>query len=225
MATNQPTDTLATVTPIIPVPGLRDPGYSPAEFRAEQWRDVAGFEGKYAISSLGRVWSHGGRRVLKPGFPGRSSSYPAVALYDGRGGCFQRYLHRLVAEAFLPPAPSPAYELDHINGNPADARAMNLRWMTPGENKAASIRLRRLAGLDTGPGRKRGHGKDGFCWQGHSRQGVRSGRDCPQCRSERDLVAYRERASRKQEMRAWFHVFQEVPTRFHDVDGDEKAAA
>lgn len=43
-------------------------------------------------------------------------------------------LHRLVAEAFLGPQPSPEYEVAHKNGIVTDNQVENLRWSTRTEN-------------------------------------------------------------------------------------------
>ena len=44
-------------------------------------------------------------------------------------------VRRLVAEAFLPPPPSEKHtEVMHIDGDPANSRADNLRWVTRSEN-------------------------------------------------------------------------------------------
>lgn len=51
----------------------------------------------------------------------------------GRGKT--RSVHRLVAEAFLGPRP-PKCEVLHLNHDPADNRASNLKWGTRGENIA-----------------------------------------------------------------------------------------
>lgn len=215
MAKNQP-----TVTSIIPAPGLRDPGYFPAEFDTEQWCEVTGFEGcegKYSISSFGRVWSHVTNRVLKVSYAGRVTSYPCITL-----GRHRPYIHRLVAEAFLPAAPGEGYQIDHINGNPADPRLTNLRWVTPGENTLLAQRMRKTAGATARPKPHR-RGTAYYCWQGHMRPAI--GEPCLTCRSERDAEIFRQRASRMGEMRGWFSIFQKIPTPFHDVDVvDEKAA-
>lgn len=43
-------------------------------------------------------------------------------------------VHSLVCTAFHGPRPSPAHQVAHNNGNPADNAAGNLRWATAKEN-------------------------------------------------------------------------------------------
>jgi hypothetical protein len=49
------------------------------------------------------------------------------------------YVHLLVAAAFLPPKPK-GHEINHKNGNKADARACNLEWKTHQENMIHSVK-------------------------------------------------------------------------------------
>lgn len=75
--------------------------------RLEQWKAIQGFEGKYEVSNKGRVRSMnynrtGEVKVLKS-FKNQSTGYVQVALYESsRGKMIPRYVHRLVAEAFIP---------------------------------------------------------------------------------------------------------------------------
>ena len=61
--------------------------------------------------------------------PRRTGSYRHLHI-EGRG---LQYVHRLVAEAFVPnPACKP--EVHHINHDPSDNHAANLMWVTHKEN-------------------------------------------------------------------------------------------
>lgn len=99
----------------------------------EEWRPVKGWP-NYAVSNLGRVWSWGGGR-----FPARilgayndRHGYPIVSLHD-RGNQRTRFVHRLVALAFLPVDPSRPH-VNHRDGIKQNNRCENLEWVTPQEN-------------------------------------------------------------------------------------------
>lgn len=102
----------------------------------EIWKDIAGYEGKYQVSNLGRVKSlnyrrTGKERCLEP--KDNNDGYLQVTLYKN-GGKDQPLVHRLVAMAFiLNPEGKP--EVDHINRDTTDNRVENLRWVTSIENK------------------------------------------------------------------------------------------
>ena len=61
------------------------------------------------------------------------NGYPSVTLYI-RGVQFPRLVHRLVAKAFLP-NPEGKGEVNHKNGIKYDSRAVNLEWVSRGENQ------------------------------------------------------------------------------------------
>jgi hypothetical protein len=117
----------------------------------EEWRPVAGFEGAYEVSSLGRVrsldrWIDFGNgrgrnapgRVLRQSWSGRKGNrYCKVALSRGRGQT--RTVHVLVAEAWHGPCPR-GYWCRHLNGERTDNRPANLAWGTPAENGADTER-------------------------------------------------------------------------------------
>ena len=54
-----------------------------------------------------------------------------------------KYIHRLVAEAFCPNGNTLCNQVDHIDNNPANNRADNLRWCTCKENHRYAREIRR----------------------------------------------------------------------------------
>ena len=104
-------------------------------FDGEQWRDVAGYEGRYQISNYGRVKSFQKNQVkiLKPHL--HTGGYLQVNL--GRQKRFK--IHRLVAETFLD-NPLHLAEVDHIHGNKMDNYFKNLKWVTLKENKRRAFK-------------------------------------------------------------------------------------
>ena len=99
----------------------------------EVWKDVAGYEGLYQVSNMGRVKSfvkNKAGRILKGG--GNMDGYKIV--FFGSGKDKKGFLvSRLVAQAFIPnPENKPC--VDHINTVRDDNRVENLRWVTKKEN-------------------------------------------------------------------------------------------
>jgi hypothetical protein len=88
---------------------------------SEQWRSVDGHPA-YQVSNLGRVMSTKGRspRIIRGWVD--SNGYRRITL-DGQATS----LGRLVSMAFLP-NPEGLPEVDHIDRNPLNNRADNLRW-------------------------------------------------------------------------------------------------
>ena len=100
---------------------------------AEMWRGVVGYEHRYQVSNLGRVWSAKSQKILSPG--PTSKGYLTVTLYDGsspkkpRSHC----VHDLVAAAFIGPKPS-GLTVDHGDRNKRNNAATNLEYVTNLEN-------------------------------------------------------------------------------------------
>lgn len=111
------------------------------------WADIQGYEGRYQVSTLGKVKSLARFRRTKGGgqtwMPerimrltpkkdtGRTKPYVEVRLRNGglrTERCKSFLVHRLVAHAFIKPLET-GEQVDHINGVHGDNRVQNLRVM------------------------------------------------------------------------------------------------
>lgn len=130
----------------------------------EMWADIQGYEGRYQVSTLGRVKSLARFRRTKGSgqtwMPerimrltpkkdtGRTKPYVEVRLRDGSTRdvrCKSFLVHRLVAQAFIKPLEL-GEQVDHINGMHSDNRVENLRVMHYTEHaKLHPVRLNPLA--------------------------------------------------------------------------------
>lgn len=113
----------------------------------EMWADVRSYEGRYQVSTLGRVKSlarvRKGKNSCEVPVPermmalrvkpdnGRQRPYVVVYLRDGgprNAPGKSKLVHRLVADAFIKPLEQDE-QVDHINGIHSDNRVENLRVM------------------------------------------------------------------------------------------------
>lgn len=99
----------------------------------EEWRVIAGTQGEYWISSLGRVMSkkRGRTWILKPI---RNGNYLSVDLCV-QGVHRTMLIHRLVAEAFIPNECNYA-EVNHKDEDSHNNCVYNLEWCTRKYNHA-----------------------------------------------------------------------------------------
>lgn len=104
----------------------------------EIWKDIKGFEGKYQVSSEGRIKSFV-RKCEHILHQTNTRGYKRVSLSKDGKQIFKQ-VHRLVAEAFIP-NPNNKPQVDHIipisNGGTNDVS--NLRWVTAQENNLNPI--------------------------------------------------------------------------------------
>lgn len=98
-----------------------------------RWVDVPGFAGRYQVSDEGAVRSCAWGRwlILRPALT--AAGYATVHLRPASGKGRTHYVHRLVAEAYLP-NPEQKRTVNHKNGLRADNRYSNLEWATHSEN-------------------------------------------------------------------------------------------
>ena len=85
--------------------------------------DITGYDGLYAITDDGKVWSYRKNKFLKP-FLARG--YSKVRLYTNDANK-QFLIHRLVAEAFLP-NPQNLPQINHKDENKLNNSVDNLEW-------------------------------------------------------------------------------------------------
>ena len=108
----------------------------------EEWRDVVGYEGRYQVSSMGRVksfkWNK--ERILKPSMD--KDGYLLVTLCAG-GKPKTLKVHRLVCEAFHENLENKS-DVNHLNEIKTDNRASNLEWCTRRDNINHGSRNERL---------------------------------------------------------------------------------
>ena len=122
--------------------------FSLENFDCEIWKDVVGYNGNYTISNFGRVKSVArtstnydqkiNERIMKQG---NHDGYRTVVLYYN-GDYKNNYVHRLVAEHFIP-NPLSLPHINHRDENKSNNCIDNLEWCTPNyNNKYGTARAR-----------------------------------------------------------------------------------
>lgn len=114
----------------------------------EAWRPIPGYDG-YEVSDFGNIRSyylkgnHKQKRSPHPRTLAKRSrangAYPSVSLpHPETGNYHSKAIHRLVMLAFVGPCPE-GMEVAHLNGDPADNRLSNLRYVTHQENESHKL--------------------------------------------------------------------------------------
>jgi hypothetical protein len=111
-------------------------------------KDISSFEGLYAITEDGQVWSYRNSRFLQPVTVGKG--YLGVGLSRNRI-VFPEYVHRLVASAFID-NPEGKRTVNHKDGNKKNNHVSNLEWATHQEqiDHAISTGLMNVVGENNG---------------------------------------------------------------------------
>lgn len=110
-----------------------DMNYTTEELESEKWKDIEGYDGVYQVSDLGRVRSlkYGKERILKGNV--LPSGYIQVGLHKN-GRTKMKYIHRLVANAFITNDDSSKNQVNHIDECKQNNRVNNLEYCTPQYN-------------------------------------------------------------------------------------------
>ena len=115
----------------------------------EEWREIKGFEGLYAVSNLGNVkrLRHSdtrcrqGYRVFKERrlVPHIRNGYYQIKL-SKCNAAYAKSVHRLVAEAFILNDDPKRDQVNHKDGNKLNNNVKNLEWCTGKENVMHAVK-------------------------------------------------------------------------------------
>lgn len=106
----------------------------------EIWANIFGYNGKYEISTWGRVFNTVTGKYMIP--QETEKGYLRVDLYDFEGVRKHHKIHRLVAQAFIA-NPENKPQINHKDGNKQNNSITNLEWVTDEENKAHRMTMKR----------------------------------------------------------------------------------
>ena len=92
--------------------------------------DIIGYEGLYAVTETGEVWSHRLQRFLSP-CKHKLGYWHIPLMKDGQRK--HKFIHRLVAEAFIP-NPQGLSDVNHRDECKDNNYVDNLEWVSHKEN-------------------------------------------------------------------------------------------
>ena len=87
-------------------------------------KDIVGYEGLYAITTEGEVWSYKSKKFLKPGVSHKGYLFVNLCK-NGKVKCVR--VHRLVATAYIP-NPENHPQVNHKDENKTNNCLQNLEW-------------------------------------------------------------------------------------------------
>lgn len=112
-----------------------------ATLAGESWKDIEGCS-NHQVSNMGRIYVKSINMIVCGHLV---HGYRHVSIQDDLGNKHQYTIHKLVAQAFVP-NPDSKPQVDHIDSDPLNNKASNLRWVTQEEqlNNEETIRKKRI---------------------------------------------------------------------------------
>ena len=107
----------------------------------EEWKDVKGYEGLYKISNKGIVINNRGIPIKAKD---NGKGYLRFNLSKGNRNYSTVYLHRVIAEAFIP-NPNNYPEVNHIDEDKQNNKISNLEWCSIRYNRLYGTRIKRYS--------------------------------------------------------------------------------
>ena len=98
---------------------------------------ILGFD-KYTIDKSGNIFSLYKNEYLIPAK--NNCGYLFIGLKDNTGKRKYKYIHRLLAEHYIP-NPNNFTQVNHIDGNKLNNNLDNLEWCTPSQNLKHAVNL------------------------------------------------------------------------------------
>lgn len=115
-------------------------------------KDVVGYEGMYAVTSCGKIYSYKSGKFLKAVI--RNGYFCVGLLKNGKLKIMS--IHRMVAEAYIANDQGKP-QVGHIDENPLNNCINNLCWCTAKENNSMPLRRERIS--QAVKGKKKSHYK------------------------------------------------------------------
>lgn len=93
-------------------------------------KDIPGWEGYYACTTEGKIWSYRSNMYLKPSVSKKGYTH---VVFTKDGNRYDYRTHRLIAMTFLDNSENKE-QVNHIDGNKLNNYLSNLEWVTAEEN-------------------------------------------------------------------------------------------